>query len=117
VCVHALQTAATAITAVEAEESLAGNDFAGGLPPPPDEQPDMLADGYLAPPETNLAGGNAGSELSGGGLGAGSGCCGWVLRLQPPHILYDIVLGVPPETNLAGGDAGSVLSGGGLGAG
>jgi hypothetical protein len=62
----ALQTAATAITAVEAEESLAGNGFAGGLPPPPDEQPDMLADGYLAPPETNLAGGDAGSVLSGG---------------------------------------------------
>ncbi|WIA17635.1 hypothetical protein OEZ85_014441 [Tetradesmus obliquus] len=58
-------TAAT--TAVEAEESLAGGGFAGGLPPPPDEQPpDTLADGYLAPPETNLAGGDAGSVMSGG---------------------------------------------------
>jgi hypothetical protein len=47
---------------------MAANGFAGGLPPPPDEQPDTLADGYMAPPETNLEGGDAGSVMSGGAL-------------------------------------------------
>jgi hypothetical protein len=61
-----VQTAATAATAaVEPEDSMPG--FAGGLPPPPDETPDnALAGGYLAPLETNLAGGDAGSVMSGG---------------------------------------------------
>lgn len=66
-----LQTAATAVTAVEAEESLATTAFEGGLPPPPDERPDQ--DAYLAPPETNL-GDDVGSILSGGAVSSDTIC-------------------------------------------